>query len=136
MRILSILLLSLIITGCKTGYVPANGGKGYSETQLGEDNYQIIFRGNGDTSIERAYDFALLRGAEIALSSGYSFISPSQPSTSQSGSSGIILNNMVMTVNEPEVSINVKLSKTKAGNDCLDAAFIKKSIRAKYELGE
>ncbi len=136
MRIIAFSLLSLILAGCATGYVASNGGDGYSETQLADDNYQVTFRGNTKTTQERAHDLALLRSAEIALSKGYSYISVSFSATGDNGSAGVIVNNMVISKRKPEVSINVRMSKTKANSGYLDAAFVRKNIRTKYELGE
>jgi hypothetical protein len=40
---------------------------GYDEQQVGKDEYDVSFLGNGSSSYERALDFALLRAAEISL---------------------------------------------------------------------
>lgn len=128
--------LITLLTGCATGYVASNGGDGYSETQLAEDNFQVTFRGSTKTTNERAYDFALLRGAELALSKGYSFITVSLSATADNGTAGVVVNNLVMARRKPEVSVNVKMHKAKPGSGGLEATFIRSSIRKKYELGE
>ena len=46
---------------------------GYSEIQLSENVFQIRFKGNSVTSSERAEDFSLLRGAELALEHGFKY---------------------------------------------------------------
>lgn len=69
----------LLMTGCAsapapvpTSYGPATDSVvyGYSETQIADDSFQVAFRGNRPTSLERATDFALLRAATVALANG------------------------------------------------------------------
>jgi len=73
MKKLSLSLLSLFLfIGC-TSYQPTGLTGGYSEIQLGENIFQVSFRGNGYTSSERAADFCLLRCAELALEKGYNY---------------------------------------------------------------
>lgn len=46
------------------------GGYGYSERQLTEDQFRIHFRGRGDDT-GRAMDYAMLRASELALENGF-----------------------------------------------------------------
>ena len=64
-------LLVLALAACATPYQPRGLLGGYAETQLGENIFRVSFTGNGDTSVERAEDFALLRSAEVALEHGF-----------------------------------------------------------------
>lgn len=64
------ILLSTI--GCATGYHPQAFSGGYSETRLAPDLFRVSFAGNGFTSAQRAYDFALLRAAELTATYGFS----------------------------------------------------------------
>ncbi len=73
MRRLVIVLTALVLTGCATTYQRQGLTGGYSETQLGENIFQVSFRGNGYTSRERASDFSLLRSAEVALERGFRY---------------------------------------------------------------
>ena len=66
------LLSFFILVGCTT-YQPEGFTGGFSEIQLGENIFQVSFRGNGYTSSERASDFCLLRCAELTLEKGYSY---------------------------------------------------------------
>jgi hypothetical protein len=68
-----IVLAALMITGCATPYQRVGLTGGYSETQLGENIFQVSFRGNGYTSRERASDFCLLRAAELTLEKGFRY---------------------------------------------------------------
>ncbi|MCG2725331.1 MAG: hypothetical protein L6420_03565 [Elusimicrobia bacterium] len=62
-----------VFSGCATAYKRNGFTGGYSETQLGENIFQVSFRGNGYSSRTRASDFALLRSAEIALENGFRY---------------------------------------------------------------
>jgi hypothetical protein len=64
----SCLAASLLVCSCATPYRPLDHRYGYSEHQVGDDVYEVSFLGNGNSSYERALDFAMLRTAEIALS--------------------------------------------------------------------
>jgi len=73
MRKLAIALAVILLAGCATTYQPKSFTGGYSETQLGENVFQVSFRGNGYTSRERASDFNLLRSAELTLERGFRY---------------------------------------------------------------
>jgi hypothetical protein len=62
------LAASLLLSSCATPYKPLDHCYGYSEKQVAIDVYEVSFLGNGNTSHDRALDFAVLRAAEIALS--------------------------------------------------------------------
>jgi len=62
------LAASFFLCSCATPYQPLDHRYGYSEQQVGKDVYEVTFLGNADTSYERAFDFAMLRAADIALS--------------------------------------------------------------------
>jgi hypothetical protein len=73
MRRVAILFAALMLAGCATPYQRVGFTGGYSETQLGENIFQVSFHGNGFTSRERASDFSLLRAAELTLEKGFSY---------------------------------------------------------------
>lgn len=70
-RVLSLLTL-VVLVSC-TSYQPNSWTGGFSETQLGEKVYQVRFRGNGATSVDRANQFLLRRAAELTLENGYRY---------------------------------------------------------------
>ena len=70
-RIWLVLTTALILVGCATTYHRVGLTGGYSQTQLGENIFQVSFRGNAYTGRERASDFSLLRSAELALKHGF-----------------------------------------------------------------
>ena len=59
--------LCLLLCACATPYKPLEHRYGYSDHQVANGVYEVSFLGNGNTSYEKALDFALLRAAEIAL---------------------------------------------------------------------
>jgi hypothetical protein len=61
------LAASLLLSSCATPYRPLKHQYGYSDQQLGKDEYEVSFLGNGSSSYDRVLDLALLRAAEIAL---------------------------------------------------------------------
>jgi hypothetical protein len=62
------LIASLFVSSCATPYQASDHRYGYSEQQVAKDVYEVSFLGNGHCSYERAFDFAMLRAAELALS--------------------------------------------------------------------
>jgi len=60
-------IVGLLLASCATPYRPLKHHSGYDEQQVGKDEYDVTFLGNGSSSYERALDFALLRAAEISL---------------------------------------------------------------------
>ncbi len=70
----SILILTMaLLSGCATAYQRESFTGGYSQTQLGDNIFQVSFKGNGCTSEDRASDYTLLRSAEITLENGFKY---------------------------------------------------------------
>lgn len=72
-EILICAFFGLLVAGCATAYQAKSFTGGFSETRLGDNVFEVNFRGNGYTSRERARDFALLRSSEVTLESGYRY---------------------------------------------------------------
>jgi hypothetical protein len=68
----ALIVMMLVVGGCATAYKPVGFSGGYSETRLGDNIFQVTFRGNGYTNAERAADFSLLRAAELATENWFS----------------------------------------------------------------
>ncbi|HTL16162.1 MAG TPA: hypothetical protein VL793_02945 [Patescibacteria group bacterium] len=64
---------AVFVWGCSTPYRPAKGGKGYTDSQISTNEFQVGFQGNDRTHLEDVYDFALLRSAEISLQHGRAY---------------------------------------------------------------
>jgi uncharacterized protein YceK len=160
MRVLSILALVVILfSGCATTYQRQSFTGGFSETQLGENIFQVTFRGNGYTNRERATDFSLLRSAEITLENGYRFFiivesgrgskvsMHTEPTTSHTtGSYGSGQFNATTTTNggqtyfvsKPSTTNTILCFKEKpsTGGLVFDAEFVAKSLKQKYGIAE
>lgn len=151
----------IALSSCATAYQPIGLGGGYSETQLGENIFQVTFRGNGYTSRERASDFTLLRSAEVALKHGFRYFVVvrsgggsrvgvyTTPMTSYStgsayASGGYAYGNAATTtyggqaflISKPRVidTILCYKEKPKTGALVFDAEFVVKSLKQKYGL--
>lgn len=72
-QIMSMAVVAMLLAACaaQPAYRAADeGGYGYSERQLTEDQFRIHFRGRGDDT-GRAMDYAMLRASELALEKGF-----------------------------------------------------------------
>lgn len=164
MRAFTILaLLVVVLSGCATTYQHKSFTGGYSETQLGENIFQVSFRGNGYTSRERASDFSLLRSAEVAMENGFRYFvivesekdtkvdAYTTPTTSYTtgsayGSGNYAYGNATTTtsggqthlISKPGATNTILCFKEKPETHGLvfDAEFVAKSIRQKYGLNE
>ncbi len=132
-KIRSIIILSLLLSGCATGpfgetaYKPNGLAGGYSETHLDKNIFEVSFWANENTTLERINDFTLLRSAELTVDNGYKyFIITSTHSTSAYLSS---------EYKKPrrQDSIVCLMEKPKH-YDVYDASFLLKSIKQKYKM--
>jgi len=162
-KIFSILLLSSALAACATAYQSVGLTGGYSETQLGDNIFQVYFKGNGFTSREQATDFSLLRSAELTLENGFThfiIVDSSQyskqgvyttPSTSyttgsaQSYGSGAYGSATTTTyggqthlTSKPRATNTIVCFKGKPQIEGLvyDAKFVYKSVTEKYDIKE
>jgi hypothetical protein len=157
------ILIAILLSGCATSYQRKSFTGGYSETQLGENIFQVFFKGNGYTSRERAFDFSMLRSAELTLENGFRYFIIVQaekdskvsayttPSTSYTtgsayGTGNYAYGNATTTtygghtyfISKPGV-INTILcfsEKPDVSGLVYDARFVAKSIRDKYGMSK
>lgn len=162
MRTLFILgLVVAALAGCATAYQPKGLTGGYSETQLGDNIFQVSFRGNGFTSRERASDFTLLRSADVALEHGFRYFvivtsekgskaaAYTTPTTSYTASSAYGSGNyaygsattttyggQTYFISKPRDADTILCFKEKPKINGLifDAVFVSRSIRKKYGM--
>ena len=161
MRRLVVMVLLGVLVGCATGYHRDGFTGGYSETQLGEDIFQVSFRGNGYTRSERAADFNLLRCAELALENGFRYFavvetekksqvsSYTTPSTSRTtarayGSGNYTYGTATTTTSGGQTYLITKpsatnmivcyMEKPQVDGLVFDAEFVRTSIRGKYGI--
>lgn len=77
------------LTACtiSTPYQPIDGGQGYSEQQIGENRFRVMFKGNSSTSKKTAEDHLLFRAAELTLEQEYDYFIVVKQETEKTSSS-------------------------------------------------
>jgi hypothetical protein len=68
-----VLIASIALVGCETGYQQQSFTGGYSEFLTAPDEAVITFHGNGFTSGERVVEMTALRCAEVTIAHGYRY---------------------------------------------------------------
>lgn len=161
MKLLSVLLLIAFLSGCATTYQRKGFSGGYSETQLGENIFQVSFLGNGYTRGERASDFALLRSAEVTTENGFryfivvesgkdsslsTYTTPTQSHTTGSAygygntaygsATTTTTGGQTYIIRKPSTTNMILCFKEKPNVAGLifEAEFVKKSLRQKYSI--
>lgn len=79
-----LLLISTLVflTACvDTSYQPSGFTGGFSQIKLADDVYRVQFSGNGFTSTEKSYRYALRRSAELSRQHGYRYFKVLKSST-------------------------------------------------------
>jgi hypothetical protein len=159
--ILITLIITMVLSACSTAYQRQSLTGGYSETQLGENIFQVSFKGNGFTSPEKASDFTLLHSAEITIKNGYQYFvvvesekyskvgTYTTPTTSQTTGNAYVSGNyaygnatttiyggQTYIISKPRASNMILCYKDKPDINGLvfEAEFIVRSIRAKYGM--
>jgi hypothetical protein len=126
---------------------------------LDENVFNITFRGNGYTSMERASDFTYLRASDLTINNGYtyfaityasknvstsSFTTASETTTQVNfyGNSAYATSQTVpgqtYTVKRPDVEMTIICFKDKPQTEAtvFSAKFLSRSIRKKYGMEE
>ena len=67
------LLLLLGACAMETPYQAAEGRYGYSEQQIEENRYRVIFEGNPSTPRETVQNYLLYRSAELTVQNGFDY---------------------------------------------------------------
>ncbi len=70
-RAIAVCAAVFLFSSCATGYHPLDHGTGYSDSQVAPDEFRVSFRGNGNTSPQKADDFVLLRAAQVTRQHGF-----------------------------------------------------------------
>ena len=150
-----------LLSGCATPYRQEGFLGGLNETQVGPNVWRISFQGNGFTTTERAEDFVLLRGAELALKNGYSYFglassrvnttysAHTTPVTTTTNANAYAVGNMAygsatstsyggntFFVSYPSANNTVVMFKDKpdVAGVIFDAQFVCASVGAKYKV--
>ena len=75
-KLLGILVLCLLLSGCGGGhplaskYKPKSYTGGYYEQQIAKNRYKVTYRGNGYIGIAKVQNRAMLRAAEFTVEKG------------------------------------------------------------------
>src|SRR4051812_47371824 len=67
--------IALVLVGCATEYQREGLTGGYKDQQLGPASFRVTFSGNGNITLDKAKDFAMLRAAEVTQAHGFSHFS-------------------------------------------------------------
>ena len=155
MKYIYLFVFAILLSACATPYQENGLTGGFTETQLDVNVFKVTFRGNGYTNRERAADFALLRSAELALEHGYSYFAIvdsgqhstnstyTTPSTTYSSASAYgntaygsstTSGHHTYLISKPNATNTIICFKEKPQGFSYNAEFIRKSLRAKYEL--
>jgi hypothetical protein len=128
----------LFITGCgTTSYQRANSDddEGYSDSQLQPDIFRVNFKADSDTQKERAYDFVLLRAAEVSREHNFPYFAimrSSNPATASSYYYNASQAYDFYAFNKPMM---IRCFSVKPdGIDAFDAVFLEKSLKEKYHI--
>lgn len=151
------------LAACATSYQASGLTGGFEEIQLSPNVFQVRFQGNGYTQPERAADFALLRSAEVALENGFTHFaivdskdatklsSYTTPHSSYTTGSANTYGNttygsatttyqggQTFIYQKPSTSNTIVCFKEQPAHVPMayDAAFLRNSLRKKYEMKE
>ncbi len=72
-KLICLLVLATMVSGCATTYHRQTWTGGYSDTKIQDDIFRVEFAGNAYVSRGKVEDFALLRCAEVTLENGYKY---------------------------------------------------------------
>ena len=152
MRLFVIVLSVIAVAGCATQYHAQGFAGGFTETQLGENVFQINVKGNAYTSRERASDYAMLRASELTLENGFTYFSiadsdeHSQTSThttptqtySNYGQGTYTTGGQAYNYNKPRSELVVVMFHGEPQNAGLvfDAKYVETSLKKKYKIEE
>ncbi|MDA0814072.1 MAG: hypothetical protein O3C21_16990 [Verrucomicrobia bacterium] len=132
----------LFLVSCATPYQSHGLLGGFEETQLASDAYRISFDANGYTGKGRAYDFALLRCAQLGESRGFRYFtlkdSDAQNPITGQFSSGSWWESSTSLVRKPQVFLTAKFyrygKKPETDDIVYDCALVVLSVKKKYDI--
>lgn len=144
-------VLFLMLQGCATSYQHDGITGGYTDKQLADNIFTVVFQGNISSSKQRVHDFALRRGAELTLQHGFRYFVVSDSEHYARISEAVVVppnsekpvydpeikqgNGQKYNVVEPAASITIECYKEQpAKGDGVDAQRLYDSLSAKYKL--
>jgi hypothetical protein len=121
--------LLLFAAGCSTSYHQLSMSGGYTETELADDQFRVVFRGSGYSRYEQANDFAMLRACELTLERGFKYFELTEESLRHHSVPG------ALGIDEPYKRLEIRCFKEKPeGVEVLDAAVERQLLQQKYKL--
>jgi len=81
-----LILVTLLMIGCATGYQKKGISGGYSDAQIDENSYRVTFTGNGYSSKEQVENMLLYRSAELTNEKGYDWFSVNERESNEQSS--------------------------------------------------
>ena len=125
-------ILSLI--GCATPYQSVGTAGGFSYSQYDEKIFEVTFSGNIYTTVNQVRDYAKLKGAELCVDSGYSYLTILN---SESHSSAVITEPSGLTWESSFPSSKIKLECFEVNSkksESYDAKALSSELKKKYNL--
>jgi len=69
----TLILTTILICGCSTPYQPHGALGGYKSTELDDNTFRVMFKGNQHTKAETVYNYLERRCAEITVENGFEY---------------------------------------------------------------
>ena len=126
----------LLLTSCATPYQSSGATGGYRDLRLAPDLFRVSFSGNGLTSPEMAYDYALLRASDLTMANGYAYFAIVKEEEKRTKFSQYVASlELDQTVYYPHADLFVQ---TYCGRPAdvvaFDARFLANELREKYGI--
>ena len=126
----------VLLAGCATPYQRYGTTGGFQDVQLAPDLFRVAFLANAFTSAQQAYDYALLRGAELAVAHGFTHIALVDESSSQSQMA--YYNEFLQSYQyfyKPGTTLLIRaFCGAPSGVYSLDAGFVAEQLRRSYGI--
>lgn len=132
-KLFFICFVLFITAACATPYKAAKKptANGYFSVQLQEGLFNVSFKGNEETSMKVAKDYALLRSAEVCLENGYKSFSIVD-SRDISITEDFFINGYGEAYTQPHIDLTIQCSRN--SNLLYQAKQIRQNIRDLYNI--
>lgn len=136
-KLFFLLSLVILLSSCATKYHRKSITGGYSDIQIDKNTFQVSFKGNSRTSMERSVDFGLLRSAELTINNGYKYftILKGNRFLKEDYNYGIDdFGPYTHIVLKPRIHFKIKCYTNKPEKHSYNAVLLANSIRDKYRI--
>ena len=128
--------IQIVLSGCATPYQRHGSRGGFQDVQLAPDLFRVSFAGNAFTGTQQAYDYALLRSAELAITHGFTHIALVDENSSRSQTA--YYNEFLESyqyLSRPGTTLLVQaFCGRPRGVYSLEASFVANELRRSYEI--